>query len=213
LSEVSSRHALAIAIVFALATIPGFVHRGGRLLREDCRDPEALLRADPAAARDAPPAPDALGDAPRTRLSVRRFPLAGGVGTLDLYVVQASNPGVMYRPPDLQVIQGVAAARRTIEFVEHGGERLPIHRTHYDPYETRNVTLAGHLAVFDSRPVANPYLAELRAAPGQLLAGRKPVWVFFAHADAKRGAREVGERALREALASAWDEYRAACLP
>lgn len=211
--EVSSRHALAIAIVLALATIPGFVHRGGRLLREDCRDPGALLRTDPATARKAPPAPEALGDSPHTRLSVRRVPVAGGVGTLDLYVVQAFNPGVMYRPPDVYVVEGVAAARRSIEFVEHGGERLPIHRTHYDPYETRNVTLAGHLAVFDSKPVGNPYLAELRAAPSQLLFGRKPVWVFFAHADVKRGAREAGERALREALATAWDEYRAACLP
>ncbi len=211
--EVSSRHALAIAILVVLATVPGFVHRGGRLLREDCRDPEALLRTDPVAARAAPSAPDALSDSPRTRLSVRRLPVADGAGHLDLYVLHAFNPGVMYRPPDLYVVKGIAATGRTIEFLEHRGERLPVHRTHYDPYDTRSVTLAGHLAVFDSKPVANPYLAELRAAPSQLLSGRKPVSVFFAHGEVKRGAREAGERALREALASAWDEYRAACLP
>ena len=211
--EVSSRHALAIAILVALATIPGFVHRGGRFLREDCRDPEALLRTDPDAARAAPPAPVALSDAPRTRVSVRRFPVGARAGHVDLYVVHAFNPGAMYRPPDLYVLKGLAATRRTIETLEHGGERLPIHRTDYDPYETRNLTLAGHLAVFDSKPVGNPYLAELRAAPSQLVSGRKPVSVFFAHADVQRGAREAGERALRETLASAWDEYRAACLP
>ena len=211
--ELSSRFALTIGILVALTTIPGFVHRGGRLVQEDCRDPEALLRTDPAAAQTVPEVPAALADAPGTRVSVRRFPVGEGAGHVDLYVVHAFHPGVMYRPPAVHVLKRLAGTWRTLEILEHGDEHLPIHRTHFDPYETRNLTLAGHLAVFDSKPVQNPYLAELRAAPSQLFTRRKPVWVFFAHGDVKRGAREAGERVLHDVLASAWDEYRAACLP
>lgn len=212
--EISSRHALAIAILVALATVPGFVHRGTRFLHEDCRDPEALLRVDDAGGGSTPPVPEELRRLPRTRVAARRLQLPGDDGYLDLYLVQAFNPALAYKPTELYFFERATADRRRVELLEHEGQMLPVHLAYYHQGTVgARMAVAGYLAVFDAKPVANAYLAELVAGPRQLLSGRKPFWVFFARGEVKRSSRETAERALHEALASAWEEYRAACLP
>jgi len=212
--EVSSRYALGMAIVTALALVPFLAHRGTRFLHEDCRDPSALLQ--PAASPDggAPEVPEELRRLPRTHVGARRLPLAGGDGHLDLYLVQAFNPAVAYKPTELYFF-GRTADARDVERVERDGESLPVHWAYYDRRGpgAQKASVAGYLLVFDSKPVPNPYLAALWAGPKQLFTGRRPFWVFFARGEVKWGERQAVEGVLREALASAWEEYRDACLP
>lgn len=213
--EVSSRYAIAIAVLATLALVPEFVHRGARFLDEDCRDPDALLRSiaedDPA----APPAPALLARMPEVRFASRRLPLPGGAGHLDLHVVRGFNPSLLYQPTELYFIADRKAERRTLETFEHGGARLPLHRAYFEPPRSRPPVrdVTGYLHVFAAEPVAHGYAAEMLAAPSQLLAGRKPVWIFFVHGMVKPAQVEAAEQTLREALGSGWDAYRAACLP
>lgn len=213
--DVSSRHALAIAILVTLALLPEFVHRGARFLDEDCRDPAALLRSVAQDGGEAPLVPAPLASLPGTQVAARRLPLPDAAGHLDLHVVHGFNPSLLYQPAELYFIDDRKPERREVERLEHGGTQLPVHRAYYERQRTRPLAheVTGYLQVFDAKPVARSFAAELRAAPSQLFSGRKPVWLFFVHGQVKPKAREAAERSLHEALASGWDAYRAACLP
>ena len=212
--EVSSRYALAIAILVTVGLVPDFVHRGARFLDEDCRDPSAVLRSIAQGDRAAPPVPASLASMPGTQLAARRLELPDGAGHLDLHVVHGFNPSLLYQPAELYFIADRKPERRELETLEQDGTRLPVHRAYYERRSTRPPVheVTGYLQVFDAKPVASGYAAELRAAAGQLFTGRKPVWLFFAHGEVKPAAREAAERTLHEALASGWDAYRSACL-
>jgi hypothetical protein len=212
--EVSSRYALAIAILVTVALVPEFVHRGARFLDEDCRDADALLRSIAQDDSLAPLAPEHFADMPKLRLASRRLTLPDAAGHLDFHVVQGFNPSLLYHPTELYFVAR-KPERRTIEVLEHGGARLPLHRAYYEPQRSRPAVrdVTGYLQVFDAEPVAHGYAAQVRAAPRQLLGGRKPVWLFFVHGEVRPEAVEAAERTLREALGSGWDAYRAACLP
>jgi hypothetical protein len=211
--ELSSRHAPAIAILLALAVLPAYVHRGSRFLQDDCRDPAALLEPAPDAAQIAPPVPEELLRLPRTRVASRRIAVAEDV-ELDLYVIRAFNPTVAYRPSELYFFERKYPDERTVEVLEHGGERIPVHRAYYDrTSNARRVSVVGYVVVFDAKPVEHVYGAQIRAGPEQLFTGRKPFWVLLGVAHVKPRHTAATERALHEALTHAWEEYRAACLP
>jgi hypothetical protein len=68
-----------------------------------------------------------------------------------------------------------------------------------------------YLLVYDSRPVSNPYLAQLLSAPLQLVRGRSPMWLFFISGQVEPDLKESAERAARAWLAAAWEHYGSVC--
>jgi hypothetical protein len=73
--------------------------------------------------------------------------------------------------------------------------------------------VVAYLLVYDGKPLNNPYLEQLTAAPRQMLIGRLPMTLFLAYANVMGNEQEAALGAAREWLASSWRLYRAACMP
>jgi hypothetical protein len=215
LIEASTRFAPILAILFGLTAVMPFLHRGSRSLQDDCRDSAALLQRlaeNGPGEGDGPEAPAALERRANASWVARTLPLESADETLDFFVVRAFHPNLVYQQPESTFLDLGSPSRRSVEEVQHGDDELPVHRVHYEAQQ-RRVSVVGYLVVFDSKPVRNLFFAEFLAAPGQLLHGRKPIWLFFASGTIDWKSRAEAEQTLRAALVGAWDDYKDVCLP
>jgi hypothetical protein len=216
LIRVSSRYVPHLLVLLLLAAIPSYLHHTNRLDADDCERPDQLLASDLA------PPGRAAADARRLRGFDSSFgtgnwavgSLASEMGEIETVVARAFDPKVVYHWPEGRILPGVRAQARGREEVDgRGGTVLPVHRIFFQdaaPPDARAI-LAGYLLVYESRPVSNPYLAQILSAPLQLVRGRRPMWLFFVHGRVPVAEREEGERVVREWLGEAWALYQAAC--
>lgn len=196
----STRYAVPIAALATLALIPVVIHGYLGLRVEDCADPAALL-------------PE--GNERREY----ELPSPHGVRRVRHWVGRSYDPKQVYYRPAVRVMHEVRPVAERVEWLEADGEALPIHRVIYgdtaqasrDLSETRVV--AAYLLVYRGEPVANPYLAQLGAAPALLLRGRLPMTLFFTGAFVPAEDVEWAEEQSREWLISSWRAYRTACPP
>ena len=95
----------------------------------------------------------------------------------------------LYHLPEIGLVRGAAPSRRTTEGVSLGQERIPIHRAYYEQADSG--IFVAYMLVYNSKPVANPYLAQVLSFPRQLVRGTAPMNLFFVTG---RGAsRELDE--------------------
>jgi hypothetical protein len=218
LIRASSRYVPHLLVLLLLAAIPSYLHHTDRLDVDDCAHPEQLL--DSAL---APPADGADGADGRRLLGFESSfgsgnwavrPLASEKGEIETVVVRSFDPKVVYHWPEGRILPGVRSqARRHEKLDGREGTSLSVHRVFFpdDPPPNAQATLAGYHLVYESRPVSNPYLAQILSAPLQLVRGRRPMWLFFVYGRVPLAEREEGERVVSEWLKEAWVRYQAAC--
>lgn len=214
--ELSTRYVPHIVALVVIATIPTLLHSLGRFDVDDCAAPELLL---------APPARDRapfLTTGERRRFdsfwgagnwSAGTLPAAASGGRLSYLIARSFDPKAVYHWPEARVIS-VRPGKRGLEEVESQGVRLPVHRAYYEPDgRSADVALAAYLLIYDSRPVVNPYLAQILSGPRQVVTGRHPMWLFIVYGTVGEPERRDAEQRAHEWLASAWESHRAACAP
>lgn len=227
--QASTRYLPHIVLLIALAALPTWLHRTSRLDVEDCADLDALLSLPGG----APVSAEALRTAspqeaswpPRERfLSLAsadgrwaegRIPVDGSDEALDFVVVRSFDPKLLYHWPSgrLHWNNGTSLRVERSELERVGS--LPVHRGYYDSLDagSRRRWVVAYLLVYEGRPVANPYLAQLLWAPLQLVRGRSPMWLFFASGRVPASLREPAEEAARRWIGAAWERYAAVCRP
>jgi len=208
MTPVSRRYVPHLLVVMAPTLMAVLVHSYKGLSVDDCRQPLVLfLNDDHTAAR-------AARDAwmretfHATEWAEGSFTTEGREGDFGFVIIRSYDPKKLYHRPEHRLAK-VTAARRTIESVTSGAETLPIHVIEYRQGEQPQ--MAAYLLVYNSRPVANPYWAQLAAIPGQLLTGARPMTLFFISGGGAPVERTAIKDRAKMWLADAWRRYQVAC--
>lgn len=210
----STRFALALAGLAALALVPVVLHSYLGAQRDDCRAPLALAPAAHASALER--GRDAWMREHFAASAWREGRIAGrsGAPALAYAVVRSYDAKRVYYRPENTLLRGHSVRARELEWVDAHDVRLPIHRPRYSSTPGASLrAVAGYLLVYEGRPVADPYRAQLLAAPHQLLGASTPMTLFFVHGSAAAEQVEETEVRLRAALREQWERYRSSCLP
>jgi len=127
----------------------------------------------------------------------------------DFSVVRSYDAKRLYHRPENYFAERAFVKSRDIEWLPTGSAKVPIHRTYYGNAEP--ATVVAYLLAYHSSAVANPYLAQLRAAPAELLGGQYPMTLFLIQAHGPPDRFDQMETIAREWLLSAWATYRSTC--
>lgn len=215
MTRASTRFVPHILVLLVLAGVPTLLHSYGRFDVEDCRNPAALMVLHNGSQRASWVRERWLERASATReWRQGKRPIPATLHELRTVVVRTYDPKIVYHQPEIALVRGFGADAREVEWIEHAGEALPVHRPYFGIHSDRPAkVVAAYLLVYRGRPVANPYLAQLLAAPLELASGRSPMTLFFATATVGRGEVELAEEAADRWLAETWSAYRSACHP
>ena len=206
---ISSRFAPGMAALAILAAIPVVLHRYVGLEVDDCARSAELL----------PRSRDASGVTDREATLAQRFratrwsegEISGPTPLRFTHLATYDARRAYYRPENA-LIEAQDPVSRELEWDEGEAGRLPIHRPLYvSPFESGTRILAGYVLLYGGRPIANPYTAQLRWAPLQLVTGRRPLTLLFVHGRVDREDYPEAERALRAELARATARHRDLC--
>jgi hypothetical protein len=223
-TRISTRYVPGIAVLLLLAAIPVIVHRYRSMETDSCPEWPALVARLETRAGTAGPSRNQEPAGKRLRflrlwsldgryaLGELALPPKAGVGRFA--IVRSYDAKQVYHRPAVSLIPSIRADARDLEMIGSGSHAIPIHRPRYDRNGTtgRAEVLAGYLLTYDGAAVANPYVAQLRAAPRQLVSGRTPMALFFAWALVRPERRADAEEALLAWLTGAWEVYQATCV-
>jgi hypothetical protein len=131
---------------------------------------------------------------------------------LSYVIAHSFDPKAVYHWPESRVVWEVRPIERRLESVEADGMSIPVHRAYYERDLSRpRHPLVAYLLVYESRPVRNPYLAQILSAPRQVVTGRRPMWLFIVYGRVPDAQLPETEARAHEWLAESWQRYRAAC--
>jgi len=137
----------------------------------------------------------------------------GGQIAFDYTVVRSFDPSQVYYRPERKVLRKLDPERRVLQWIDTAEGRVPLHRAIYPlGASQRSVrTIAGYLLIYEGELVSNPYLAQILSAPGQLLRGRAPMTMLFAHGVVPVDQLDQAEAELRALLLDSLKRYREIC--
>jgi len=209
-TPVSARFTPALAVLAALALLPVAVHSYARLRVDDCANPAALVPAE----ANVDPERAAYMALNFDALQWREGALAPADGAPELRfaVIRTFDPKLVYYRGTRRLWGDVAPGGDRIEWLETDDGRVPIVRSHLEverPELPRAVIAA--LLVYEDEPVETGWRAQLRAAPHQLLSGRRPMTMFAVRGEIRPENREAAEQRAREFLRDSWRTYRLIC--
>jgi hypothetical protein len=127
----------------------------------------------------------------------------------DFSMIRSYDAKRLYHRPETSLVEHAFVKSRGIEWVQADSGALPIHRAYYGA--TNPAIMVAYLLVYRSSPVASPYWPQLRAAPIELLSGRRPMTLFLIQARGSPDSVIEMEKVEREWLLSSWEKYRFAC--
>lgn len=220
--QVSTRYVPYIVALLVAIGVPTLLHSADRFDVDECEHYAAELARGSESAPDSTSGPGAVRArflqtaSPDGSWAEGTIPLAEGEN-LRTVVVRSFDAKLLYHWPDGRMLAGdigsAHADRRAVELLPTDDGELPVHRAYYDALEltSRHAWITAYVLVYRSQPVVNPYLAQLRGAPAQLVTGRRPMWLFIVFGKVRRDLRESAEDAARAWLVDAWRDYRAAC--
>jgi len=207
MTPLSPRYATALCVLLGLAIVPVTLHSYLGLRTDECEHASALT----SGSGQAPPKNRVSGDALQYREGFIRSD--GLAPTLRYVIVRSYDARRLYYRPEYSFAIDTPTDH-TIEWIDVDGEKVPTHIPQYaDSFTTQMKPVIAYLLVYDGKPLENPYLAQLMAAPRQMLTGRLPMTLFLAYANVMGDEQEAALGAAREWLASSWQLYRAACMP
>jgi len=210
MSRLSLRYLYPLSACLLLALIPVVVHSYVRIEINDCRGARAFLPQSQLAS-DFARRPDVWM---RERFQSSQWHEESfdrdGL-RFDVSIIRSYDAKRLYHRPESSLLERTSVVEsRGIEWVSADSGVLPIHRVYYG--KTNPAVLVAYLLVYRSSPVANPYLAQLRAAPVELFSGRYPMTLFFIQAHGSPESLGKMEIVVREWLISAWNNYRCVCI-
>jgi hypothetical protein len=222
LTAASARYALPIALLLLLTAVPALLHESARFEVEDCAAPEQVLalgngRLPDGGGREAVER-YLQRAAAGGRYGAGDLPLGGGPGRLDFVILRSYDAKLVYHWPAARLTWNARGSQRpdrhALELHATPAGTLPVHRAFFETLEKQggDAFVVAYLLVYHEQPVANPYLAQLRAAPLELVSGRRPMWLFYVSGRVPRERREVAEQAARDWLLGAWQRFRSACV-
>ena len=212
-TPVSDRFAAPMFAVCALALVPVVAHSYLHWKRDDCANPTALVPAmsgdGDLAARDAQMRHDFVDV-----YQWREGKLAAVASTPELsyVVIRSYDPKMLYYRGTRRMWKDVSTSGDTIEWVDSDDGKLPIVRSKTDnanPNAPKSVIAA--LLVYEGQPVETGWLAQLRAAPGQVVSGSRPMTFFAVRGDVPEELVPAAEKRARQWLLDSWRNYRAIC--
>jgi exosortase len=212
-TPLSDRWATALFAVCALALAPVVAHTYLHWQRDDCANPTALVPAmsgDGAfAARDAQMRHD-FGSIYQWREG--RIAPANGAPELSYVVIRSYDPKMLYYRGTRRMWKDVSTSGDTLEWLETDEGRLPVVRSQTSNANPRAPkTVIAALLVYGGEPVDRGWLAQLRAAPGQVVSGARPMTFFAVRGDAPEALLPATEERAHQWLLDSWRNYRAIC--
>jgi exosortase len=208
-TPLSARFAPAAAALCALALVPVGVHAYAQRRGDDCAAGDLL-------------APAVTGDGERAAFMATRFDTdrfregklapTRGAPEMSFTVIRSWNPKNLYYRGTRRLWEDVEGGADRIEWIESDDGALPIVRSSVErDARTAPSTVIAALLVYDGRPVASGWRAQLEDAPRQLLGGAQPMTMFAVRADVRPDNRSAAEARAHAFLLESWRNYRALC--
>jgi hypothetical protein len=209
---ISGRFAPPLLLLLCLAAIPIVRHTYLGDSRDDCADPQALYDAirieGVAEAREI----ERLHRGARFQVTLGRLEKQPGrIPPPRFYILRSFSPSEFYMQPTYHLRGMFEADRYELEWIDAGEGPIPIQwQMGYTEGRSRAV---GLVYVFGSRPVENPFRAQLHTVLDQLLHGTRPLTLFLASGYVPSERAELFRDPAREFFAAAWRYYKSVCLP
>ncbi len=206
----SRRHSTPLAVLLILTLLPVLVHSYFGFRSDDCAHPDLLLGGCYAAAPD-----DGRREAWMTETLAATAWCEGTIPTdvpglnLDVRIVRSYDPKKLYHNPELAFMRGYSVRSKGLELIDAGIEKIPIHRLHFS--SDRGSVFGAYLMVYNSKPVSNPYTAQLYSFLPQLLTGSRPMTLYFVSGAAAPGLLEPMVKAGSNWLIQSRQRYAETC--
>jgi hypothetical protein len=127
----------------------------------------------------------------------------------EFVIIRSYDPKRLYHRPETYFRQQTSSSQLVQSMTRNTGS-VPVHVVRYEQPDRAQVV--AYLLVYNSKAVANPYLAQLAAFPSQLITGAKPMTIFLIFGSAPRRAEQALEDRVAAWLSDAWKRYEGACL-
>ena len=210
MTTLSTRYAVPLLVLLALALAPVAHHALVDRTLDDCADPAALL--DTTAIE---------GSTPSHQHDTGRWSLIqwtqGDVDTRGLkipamryHVVRSFEPARLALGPTETLVTPINFSPARLRWVEADGERLPVHSVYVHSWSGSRV--ATYLFAYGDRAVENPFGAGLGNAISQLWSGTQPLTLFVIDGAASPKRVVLAEQRQVDWLVAAWQRYREVCI-
>lgn len=208
MTRLSLRYVRPLSVCLLLALIPVVVHSYFRAEIDDCKAPRAFVPESAQASHSGGSRDAWMRELFQSSQWDEGSFLREGL-RFDFSIIRSYDAKRLYHRPETSLVERAVVERRGMDWVNTDSGVLPIHRAYYGA--TDPVIVAAYLLVYRSSPVASPYWPQLRAAPVQLLSGRRPMTLFFIQARASPSSLREMEKVERDWLLSSWEKYRSVC--
>ena len=129
--------------------------------------------------------------------------------SLDYWVLRSYDPKALYHLPETGFVRGAAPSRRTTEELSSHYGPVPVHRAYYN--DSDGDIYVAYVLIYNSEPIANPYLAQILSFPKQLLTGTSPMNLLFVTGRGPRGTLAQMEEQGALWLLDSLGRYRSLC--
>ncbi|MCP4007608.1 MAG: hypothetical protein GY725_25790 [bacterium] len=214
MNSISARYAPHIAVMLAVVLIPVVIHDYVGWRRDDCANPGVLI-------------PDSYAERqPEKRQSFMKSAFAAdqwregrvhgdrGETPLSYSIIRSWNAKRVYYRPAHRIAPARKPSGEHLKWVEHKGERIPIHVGDFGKRTLGGVrSLSVYALLYDSQPVANPYWTQLLAAPSMLIRGSQPMTLLIVSGHVPTAEYDRSEERGIHWILNSLDTYWAVCSP
>jgi len=209
MTRLSLRYLYPLSACLLLALVPVVVHSYLNVRIEDCKAAARVFVQQSTPASESSRKRDAWMREQFEAFQWREGSFVKGGQRFDFSILRSYDAKRLYHRPENYFADRAFVRERGMEWVATDSGAVPLHRVYYD--DPSGAVLVAYLLVYRSSPVANPYWAQLRAAPVELFSGRTPMTLFLIRAHGAPGTLRVMENVGREWLLSSLGDYRSAC--
>lgn len=211
--RLSTLYAPHLALVMLLAAVPVVLHSYAQVESDECAAPGRLVRRSivrpPSARRIA----FIEGKFATSQFREGRLPEADGLPPMRWLVLRTHDAKNLYYRLAQRVLSREPDSVR-VESIRVGDLTLPIRRVEYAPQPgSPHGAWASYLLVYDGKPVGNPYLNQMLAAPLRVFTGSRPMTAFFISGAAESDLAAAMQERQTRWLTDSWHEYRTICFP
>jgi hypothetical protein len=208
--SLSRRYALHAIALLLLPLSPVLIQTYGRYDTDDCAHVQALLGRGPIEGAEDPRGRWVKDLFSAVQWKEGSLPPGSSSAEFKTAVIRSYDAKKLYHHPESALVRGASLKSRGTEWIEVGGESIPIQRVYYDGADS--ATIVAFMLVYGSRPVGNPYVAQFTALGRELRRGRTPMTMFFISGRGPLSQEALMDEQAKKWLADSWQQYRAACL-
>src|SRR5688572_29215597 len=159
------------------ALVPVLVHSYGDSKVEDCSNVDALFPAAAVSGGAATQRNDSMWYQFRAvKWAEGAFAETDPPLQLEFVIIRSYDPKRLYHRPETY-FRNQTSSSQLVQSITRNTGSMPIHVVRYEQPDRAQV--AAYLLVYNSKAVANPYLAQVAAFPSQLITGAKPMTIFM----------------------------------